>query len=212
MQDKQKIQFFSDKTGKFYQLLPTTTIPALRINAVPMHRFAKVDPLEDAKRKINAAKPRGKVLDICTGLGYTAIQASKRSEVMEVITIEQDSEVLALCKINEASSELFKNPKIKIIEADACEKIREFADASFDCIVHDPPTFVVSPGLYTKNFYMELLRVLKRGGRLWHYAANPGKAGGKSGSLAGRIMKNLKLAGFGDIDHDEHSTGIICRK
>ena len=51
----EKTQFFSEGTGKFYQLLPTRTVPALRINAVPMHRFAKIDPKEHTARIIEAA-------------------------------------------------------------------------------------------------------------------------------------------------------------
>ena len=209
-----KIQFFSDITRKFYQLWPTKTVPALRINAVPMHRFAKVDPAEHTRRIIEAAKPSGKVLDICTGLGYSAIAAAKIRNVREVSTIEKDSEVLHIAKLNEASAELFKNPKIKIIEGDATQKIGEFAGGSFDSVIHDPPTFVVAPELYTAAFCQELQRVLKSGGRLWFYAAEPGKAGagGNASGLSERIIRNLQLAGFKDTRHDGASTGIIARK
>ena len=209
---KGTIQFFSESTGKFYQLLPTKTVPALRINAVPMHRFAKVDPLEDVKRKIEAAKPYGKVLDTCMGLGYTAIHSAKRNEVKEVTTIEKDPEVLKLCRLNQASSGLFTNSKIKIIEGDASEKVSEFKGNCFDCIIHDPPTYVVAQELYTRNFYSQLFRILKDGGWLWHYAALPGKAGGKESGLPKRIISGLEDVGFTEIRHDEYSTGVICLK
>src|SRR3989344_395987 len=184
-----KVNHFSEQTGKFYQLLPTRSVPALRINAVPMHRFAKVDPAEHTRRIIAAANPTGKVLDICTGLGYTAISAAKKNAVKEVVTVEKDPEVLALARANSASAQLFTNQKIKIIEGDAVEKITEFADA-------------------------QLYRVLKKGGTLWFYAAEPGKAGNseKAKGLGERILKYLQHTGFKEIKRDENSTGIICRK
>ncbi|HLC93260.1 MAG TPA: methyltransferase [archaeon] len=209
-----KVNHFSEQTGKFYQLLPTRSVPALRINAVPMHRFAKVDPAEHTRRIIAAANPTGKVLDICTGLGYTAISAAKKNAVKEVVTVEKDPEVLALARANSASAQLFTNQKIKIIEGDAVEKITEFADAQFDTIIHDPPTFVMAEDLYTRNFCAQLYRVLKKGGTLWFYAAEPGKAGNseKAKGLGERILKYLQHTGFKEIKRDENSTGIICRK
>ncbi len=207
-----KMNYFSQKTGKFYQILPTKTVPALRINAVPMHRFAKIDPAEHTRRIIAAAVPHGKVLDICTGLGYTAISSAKIRGVKEVTTIEKDSEVLGLCRINEASSGLFKNPKIKIAEGDAAEKIKEFGSDYFDCVIHDPPTYVIAPELYTKSFCAEIFRVLKKGGILWHYTPEPGKAKGKKENLRERIMTNLGKIGFIDVEYDGYSTGITCKK
>lgn len=209
-----KIQFFSEKTGKLYQLVPTKTIPALKINAVPMHRFVHIDPLEDARLKIEAAKPFGKVLDICTGLGYTAIQASKQVDVKEVITIEKDFEVLNMADMNPASRELFDNRKIKLIQGDATEAIRDFEKDSFDSIIHDPPTFVMAPELYHRDFYKELYRVLRKGCTLWHYAPEPGKSGsrGKNVKFLEGIIKRLGEAGFSGISHDRISCGIIGKK
>lgn len=211
---KPKTQFFSELTGNFYQLLPTQSVPALRINGVPMHRFAKVGPKEHTKRIIGAASPRGRVLDICTGLGYTAIAAARTGRVKEVSTIEKDSEVLRIAGMNEASTELFRNKKIRIVAGDAAEKIREFAPDTFDCVIHDPPTFVMTPQLYTAKFYKEILRVMKKGGVLWHYAAEPGKAGRKKNpeKLALRIMNGLKDAGFSEIMLDRDSAGVVASK
>jgi hypothetical protein len=209
---KSIIQFFSNSTGKFYQLIPTKTLPALRINAVPMHKFAKLDPLEDVKRKISVLRPHGRILDTCMGLGYTAIYSAKLNEVKQVTTIEKDQEVIKICKFNHASSNLFVNSKIKIIEGDVSEIVSGFHDNFFDCIIHDPPTYVVAPELYSKNFYLELFRVLKFGGRLWHYAAMPGKSSGKSSSLPNKIISGLESVGFVGIEHDLYSDGIICSK
>ncbi|MFH1248617.1 MAG: methyltransferase [archaeon] len=207
-----KTQFFSQKTNTFYQILPTKTIPVLRINGVPMHRFATLDPLTDTLCKIRSARPFGRVLDICTGLGYTAIQSARRQEVKEVITIEMDSEVIELCKLNEASVELFNNPKIKIINKDATEAILDFKDKEFDCIIHDPPTFKMAPALYHADFYKHLYRILKHNGRLWHYAPEPGKLKGTSAKFVGGIIKRLKETGFRELKHDQESCGIVCKK
>lgn len=206
-----KIQFFSHKTRKFYQLVPTRTIPTLKISGVPMHRHIRIDPLQDTLLKIKAVKPYGVVLDTCTGLGYTAIYAAKLPEVKKVITIEKDENVLKIAKLNEASKELFTNQKIKIFHADVTKKIKSFPNDFFDCIIHDPPTFVLAPELYCLNFYQQLYRVLKKNAKIWHYCPDPGKMKGKS-KLKSRIIKNLKSAGFKNVRYDEKSSGIIAKR
>lgn len=211
---KEKVNYFSAKTGKFYQLVPTRTIPVLKINAVPMHRFAKIDPLTDAKLKINALKPHGHVLEVCTGLGYTTIQAAELKGVESVTTIESDSEVLDMAKMNPDSRELFENTKIEILEGPAEEIIFSLEKESFDCILHDPPTFVVSPELYSRNFYRELYRVLKKGCKLWHYCPEPGKAGPgkKNEKFIANTIKRLTDVRFIDVKHDSESCGILANK
>ena len=209
-EEKGKIQFFSDKTGNFYQLLPTETIPVLRINGVPMQRFVNTDPLADTKSKVAALNPSGKVLEICTGLGYTAIEMAKRKNVKQVTTIEKDEEVLKMCKLNDASKELFESPKTEIINEDASQIMDNFKDESFDCILADPPTFKIAPELYQIVFYKELFRVLRRRGKMWHYAPNPGKESGKKFSES--IIKKLQRAGFKEVVYHEASSGIMCLK
>jgi len=94
----------------YYKLVPT--IPTIEINGIRMHRTKGVNPLQDTRSKVNAVKPgEGEtVLDTCMGLGYTAIEASKRGAY--VITIEKDKNVIELAKINPWSRELFtgQNP------------------------------------------------------------------------------------------------------
>ncbi len=209
---QEKIQFFSKKTNNFYQLFPTKTIPTLRINGVPMHRYIKIDPQTDTESKINALNPIGKVLDTCTGLGYTAIYSARSPKVTSVITFEKDSEVLKITKMNESSEELFTNEKIKTINKDVSLAIKDLEDSSFDCIMHDPPTFTISPDLYQLKFYKELYRVLKPQGNLWHYTPKPGKTKGKSDNFISNIIKKLKEAGFRSIIQDKNSSGIIAKK
>ncbi len=210
----EKTNFFSDKTGKFYQLLTTSTIPVLKINSVPMHKYINIDPLTYVKIKVNTAKPKGKVLDICTGLGYNAIQCAKCNAVTEVITIETDSEVLEMAKLNKASNDLFMDKKISIINNNAIEEIKRFKENEFDTIMHDPPTFVMAPELYHIDFYKELFRVLKSRGVFWHYASEPGKAkdAKKAAAFVRRIGERLKDSGFSNIQYDPKSGGYIVRK
>ncbi|MCX8193752.1 MAG: MnmC family methyltransferase [Candidatus Pacearchaeota archaeon] len=207
--EREKIQFYSEKTKKFYQLFPTSTIPTLKISGVPMHRFVKVDPLKDTLFKIKAAKPKGIVLDSCTGLGYTAIFSAKKPEVKKVYTFEIDENVLKMAKLNEASKELFENKKIILEIGDVKEKIKQFKDDFFDTIIHDPPTFKLAPELYSENFYKELARVLKPKGRLWHYCPCPGKL--KHGEKFKKRVEN-KLKKFFKVFYDNASEGFICLK
>ncbi|MBI4651707.1 methyltransferase domain-containing protein [Candidatus Desantisbacteria bacterium] len=210
----EKINFFSDKTGKFYQLLETSTIPVLKINSVPMHKYINVDPLIYVQIKINTVKPKGKVLDICTGFGYNAIQCAKCNSVTLVITIEIDPEVLEMAKVNKASNDLFSDKKISIIRGNAIEEIKAFKENEFDTIMHDPPTFVMAPELYHIDFYKEIFRVLKQKGVFWHYAPEPGKAkdAKKSAVFVKRIGERLKDAGFQNVQYDCKSGGYIARK
>jgi len=113
--------------------------------------------------------------------------------------------------MNKYSNELFESKKIELINADISEKITEFKDELFDVIIHDPPTFVRAVELYTLKFYAQLFRVLKRGGRLWHYCPDPGKMTAPS-RLKERIIKNLKLVGFINLIYDENSSGVIAQK
>ena len=211
-----KIQFFSEDTNKFYQLYfaKEGEAPVLRINGVPMHRFVKMSPVEDARLKVKSLNPHGKVLEICTGVGYSAIEMAHLPQVSQVVTIENDFEVLHMAKQNPFSAELFQNKKIKLIEGDALELIDDFKNDEFDSVFHDPPTFIMAPDLYTVSFYKKIFRILKKGGKLWHYAPMPGKAKGPEvGNLViNRILKRLKEIGFEAIRHDAESMGIIAQK
>jgi predicted methyltransferase len=99
------------------------------------------------------------VLDTATGLGYTAIAASRCTNVREVVTVELDQAALELCKVrmiqahspltceadvlappppllqyNPWSSELFnglKMSKIRLMQGDICEVIKTFPEGWF---------------------------------------------------------------------------------
>nr|WP_206204698.1 methyltransferase domain-containing protein [Thermococcus sp. MAR1] len=194
----------------FYKLVPTIP-PTIEINGIRMHRTKEVNPLQDTRNKVNAVKPKEgeTVLDTCMGLGYTAIEASKRGAY--VITIEKDPNVIQLARINPWSRELFTGGKIQVIQGDAFEVVKKFNDESFDVVIHDPPRFSLAGQLYSEEFYRELFRVLKPGGRLFHYVGNPGKKY-RGKDLQKGVMERLRRVGFVGVKRVEEALGVVGRK
>lgn len=194
----------------FYKLVPTIP-PTIEINGIRMHRTKGTTPLRDTLSKVEAVKPKESetVLDTCMGLGYTAIEASKRGAY--VITIEKDPHVLELARINPWSRELFTGGKVQVIQGDAFEVVRKFNDETFDVVIHDPPRFSLAGHLYGEEFYRELFRVLKPGGRLFHYVGNPGKRYRKKDLQKG-VMERLRRTGFTGIKRVEEALGVVARK
>jgi len=170
----EKLAFYAD--GKYYKLkcIARNSAPTLEINGINMHRTTGVTPWEDALMKVKAAKIGYgmKVLDVCTGLGYTAI-VSLNMGASIVLSIEKDLNVIKIAELNPWSKGL-ENEKIKIVIGDAIEVIRKIGGETFDRIIHDPPRFSLAGELYSSEFYKELYRVLKRNGILYHYTGQPG--------------------------------------
>jgi predicted methyltransferase len=64
-----------------------------------------------------------------------------------------------------------------------------------DAILHDPPRFGIAGELYSQALYDQLARVLRRGGRLFHYTGAPNRL--TSGrDVPGEVAKRLRAAGF----------------
>ena len=85
--------------------------------------------------------------------------------------------------------------RLELTQADVSQAISRFADASVDALLHDPPRFGIAGELYSQTFYGELARVLRRGGRLFHYTGSPNKL--TSGRDVPReVAKRLEKAGF----------------
>lgn len=192
-----------------YKLIPTKDYPALMIDGILMHRIKYTSPKKDAENKVKILGiKKGRVLDICTGLGYTAIAASRFAD--EVVTIEKDENVIEIAKNNKFSRELFANKNINLIIGDAYYEIEKFDDMFFDYIIHDPPTVSRAGELYGKVFYENLYRILKPHGKLFHYVSNPG---GKYRNRAVEkgIVNRLKGVGFNVKIYNEIS-GVVCMK
>lgn len=203
-----KIEAYSSFTDRYYSLYPTKNAPTLLISGIPMHRIKDTTPLADTKQKIKALKkPYGRILDTTTGLGYTAIQAARTAD--SVITIEFDPAVHEICRSNPWSSDLFTNPVIHPIIGDSADLVAGFEDGIFDVIIHDPPTFSLAGHLYSREMYRQLYRILKPGGRLFHYIGNPqSQYGATTGS---GVVLRLRAQGF-RVTPKERAFGVLAVK
>ncbi len=203
------VQVFSEYTNRVCSLMPTRGAPSMLIAGFVMHRIKDIDPMQDAVRKIAAISPIvGRVLDTATGLGYTAIEAAKTAD--EVVTIELDPGAQEIARLNPWSQALFHSPKICQIMGDAYEVVRTFKDGSFSRVIHDPPTFSLAGELYSGAFYQQLFRVLKRGGRLYHYIGDPNSKA--SGGVTKGALKRLQEAGFARVVRKQDAYGVVAYK
>jgi predicted methyltransferase len=203
------IQVFSEYTNRMCSLFPTRCTPSMLIAGFTMHRIVDIDPMQDTLKKVRTLMPLvGRVLDTATGLGYTAIEAAKTAE--QVITIELDPGAQAIARQNPWSRDLFNNPRIEQRMGDAYEVAPTFEDASFERIIHDPPVFSLAGELYSKAFYQELYRVLKRGGRLFHYIGDLNSK--SSGTVTRGALKRMQEAGFTRIVRRPEAYGVVAYK
>ncbi len=205
--EPRKIQLFSEFTNRLYSLMPTRAAPTMLVSGIPMHRIKGTDPYRDTLEKIKTVKPVvGYVLDTATGLGYTAIEAAKTAD--HVVTIELDPTALEIARLNPWSRALFDNPTITQRIGDSYDMIEEFGDQTFTRIIHDPPAFRLAGHLYSGKFYAELHRVLRRGGRLFHYVGNPESKSG--GSITRGVMRRLREAGFSRVARRPRAFGVVA--
>lgn len=180
----------------YYKLRPVApdTAPTIEIDGIHMHRISDVTPWEDSKIKVKllSVKRNCRILDICTGLGYTAIWALKLG-AYEVLTVEKDINVLEIACFNPWSRWL-EDDRITIVVEDASKVVTQLSDKSFDRIMHDPPRISLAGELYGLDFYRELYRILKPRGILVHYTGQPGYRSGKN--IMSGIKSRLEKIGF----------------
>jgi predicted methyltransferase len=201
-----KIQAFSPTTGRHCSLYPTeASAPTLLIAGFPMHRIKHTDPVQDTRAKIRAADPRGQMLDTSMGLGYTAIEAAKRAQ--HVLTLELDPTVVEIAARNPWSRALFSAPNIERRLGDSIDLTAGFADETFDRILHDPPTLALAGDLYSGAYYQQLFRLLKRGGRLFHYIGDLASPSGQRTSRG--VIERLGKAGFRNVSKRPEAFGVI---
>ena len=205
----QAIQTFSEYTNRMCSLLPTKHIPSMLIAGFTMHRIVDIDPMQDTLKKIATIAPVvGRVLDTATGLGYTAIEAARTAA--QVITIELDPGAQEIARLNPWSRNLFNNPKIRQMMGDAFDVVQTFEDNSFERIIHDPPVFSLAGELYSGAFYQQLYRILKHGGRLFHYIGNLESK--SSGTVTKGALKRLQEAGFTRVVRKPEAFGVVAYK
>ncbi|MCC4609799.1 MnmC family methyltransferase [Xanthomonas campestris] len=181
------------------KLVPTQWgAPTFEIDGIKMLPSAQLSPFEDARRKVALVNPRGKsVLDTCGGLGYFAACALEDG-VAQVRSFEKNADVLWLRTLNPWSPDpeaAAAGGRLQLVHADVAQQIATLADDSVDAILHDPPRFGIAGELYSQVFYDQLARVLRRGGRLFHYTGAPNKL--TSGrDVPNEVSKRLTKAGF----------------
>lgn len=183
--------------GRLYKLVPTDWgVPTFEIDGIKMLPSAKLSPLEDAQRKVALVQPRGaRILDTCGGLGYFAACALEAG-VAIIESFEKSAEVLWLRERNPWSPDP-ESPdgRLRVQQGDITVVLPTLEAGAFDAVLHDPPRFGIAGELYSLAFYEQLLRVLRPGGRLFHYTGSPNRL--TSGrDVPAEVTRRLQQAGF----------------
>lgn len=209
-----KIAGISETTKRTASLHPCVPgkPPTMILGGFGMHRLKDTDPSADTQEKISAvgkSRFRGEVLDICTGLGYTAIAAAEIGSVKSVTTIELDPIVVSIQRRNPWSENLFLSPKIRRLQGDATVVLKSLPENHYSVIIHDPPAQAMGGELYSQDFYFQMRRVCTPNATLFHYVGDPSSQ--ESGRLYRGIMNRLQEAGFTDIRKEYGAYGITAR-
>lgn len=186
-------------SGSLIKLVPTEWgAPTFEIDGIKMLPTSKESPIEDARRKVALVGARGKqVLDTCGGLGYFAA-CCLEAGAARIHSFEKNVDVLWLRTLNPWSPDpdaISSGGRLQLEHADVSQAITRIGDASMDALLHDPPRFGIAGELYSQVFYDQLARVLRSGGRLFHYTGSPNKL--TSGRDVPReVAKRLEKVGF----------------
>jgi predicted methyltransferase len=197
--DGEEFSPVSRYAGSLIKLVPTEWgAPTFEIDGIKMLPTSKESPVDDARRKVALVDPRGKVvLDTCGGLGYFAA-CCLEAGVGRIHSFEKNPDVLWLRTINPWSPDpasAASGGRLELAHADVSEAIVQIADASVDALLHDPPRFGIAGELYSQVFYDQLARVLRRGGRLFHYTGSPNKLTSDR-DVPREVARRLEKAGF----------------
>jgi predicted methyltransferase len=167
--------------------------PTFEIDGIKMLPTAQVSPWADAQRKVGLVQPRGKVvLDCCGGLGYFAAWCIENG-ARQILSYEKNPDVIWLRSLNPWSPRA--QGALSLTEGSVLDHIGAIAEASVDAVLHDPPRFGIAGELYSQSFYDHLARVLRPGGRLFHYTGTPNKL--TSGrDLPREVSARLQKSGF----------------
>jgi predicted methyltransferase len=84
---------------------------------------------------------------------------------------------------------------LTLTQGDITEQITILPARSVDAILHDPPRFGIAGELYSQAFYDQLARVIRRGGRLFHYTGTPNRLTSQR-NVPLEVARRLRHAGF----------------
>ena len=193
-------------TTALIKLVPTEWgPPTFEIDGIKMLPTARVSPYADAERKVGVIQPRGKtVLDTCSGLGYFAAWCLE-GKAVQILSFEKSVDVLWLRSLNPWSPA--GDDRLVLTHGDITERIAALADRSVDAVLHDPPRFGIAGELYSGVFYGQLARVLRRGGRLFHYTGAPNKQS-RGRDLASEVAVRLRNVGFATTPDPDGVVGV----
>ncbi len=167
--------------------------PTFEIDGIKMLPTAAVSPLDDARRKVALVRPSGAaILDTCGGLGYfagCALEAGAR----QVLSFEKSPEVRWLRTRNPWSPP--EGGALVLRPDDVAVQLAGLPSAGFDAVLHDPPRFGIAGELYSAGFYSGLARVLRPGGRMFHWTGAPNSRS-RGRDLAREVIRRLVAAGF----------------
>lgn len=181
------------------KLVPTAWgAPTFEIDGIKMLVSAQISPIEDARRKVALVEPRGRrVLDTCGGLGYFAA-CCLDDGVDAIESFEKNADVMWLRTLNPWSPDPASDHaagRLRLTHGDVADAVTTLPEGAFDAVLHDPPRFGIAGELYSLAFYTQLARVLRRGGRLFHYTGAPNRL--TSGRDVPReVARRLEAAGF----------------
>ncbi|WNL48314.1 SAM-dependent methyltransferase [Dyella sp. BiH032] len=186
-------------SGSLIKLVPTEWgAPTFEIDGIKMLPTSKASPVDDARQKVALVEPRGKVvLDTCGGLGYFA-GCCLDAGVMRLLSFEKNADVLWLRTLNPWSPDPeapAAGGRLQLTHADVSQAIAALPAASVDAVLHDPPRFGIAGELYAQAFYDQLARVIRRGGRMFHYTGSPNKLTSDR-DVPREVAKRLEKAGF----------------
>ena len=145
------------------------------------------------------------ILDAGTGLGYTAIAASRHAK--SVITIENDRHVLQVQQLNPWSRGL-QTKNIEQVHDDVVEYVKECKDSMFDNVILDGGTPRSSGNFFSQEHYNHIRRVLKRGGKLYHYLPDHGVQRGRD--FPAEVIARIKKAGFRTVQRFREENYVVA--
>lgn len=198
---------FSPETNRLYLLYQEgDDLPNLEISGIKMKSSTPSvrAVLEASLRHLRPLQ--GDCLDTCGGLGYTAIAMAASLGVRRVLCFEVDANVIEAARRNPESKRLFEDGKIELRNEDVFDALDTVPEASFDRVFHDPPRVGLAGELYSAAFYAKLHRVMKPGGKLFHYTGAPGEKAGKR--IVAGVIRRLTDAGFRSVRQDETAQGL----